>query len=321
MTQTNELAKASPPKTGILLICDERPGETFTVVAAAALCGLAESTLPVYVSQGRACGPEQLHFKRAGNSDKAAVIESVGDELIVIASDPSQMASASNALIANMDQKIAESQRELSETETMISDARMAKIDDGAAVRLRRKIQGELDYFGKIRDALVAGYVIVPNFPGDCVAIRVQRAFLKQRDRNERTTYSPSVKREPSDFLPTGEGKYVDPVPAHQHWTHTEGDKKTHSLSFNGFIDGPIPFPAQFMRPTLVKKLGEAIKLKLFDELVLVNGENENTSAFRGHGVGDPLIVGRVRMRRGGYQQPKTVSFLIAWFVNTGDLI
>jgi hypothetical protein len=187
----------------------------------------------------------------------------------------------------------------------MKADADMARIDSTAATRLIAHGKKRVLYLGKVKEALEAGYVIVPNMPGDTIAIRVKRENPRQSHQLDKP-YRPSVHRENPDLLPSGQGDYVKPLPTGEIHTNVLPDgKKTFDLLIGDF-DDEIGLPVQFMKPTLVKRLGEALDLKIFDEIEVVNGHV------------DPLIVGHVIERTSDTR--KRTSFLIAWFVNTADI-
>jgi hypothetical protein len=63
-------------------------------------------------------------------------------------------------------------------------------------------------YYEKIKAAVEAGYLIVPNFPIDVFAVRVKRA--KQREATATYEYRADYKTAKAELLPAGEGRYVD---------------------------------------------------------------------------------------------------------------
>jgi hypothetical protein len=65
----------------------------------------------------------------------------------------------------------------------------------------------------------------------------------------------------------------------------------------------------------------KAMALKVFDQIGICRPvDHQNERAFAASGAGDPLIIGQILRRRGTYQGPKVVSFIIAWHLNLNDL-
>jgi len=65
-----------------------------------------------------------------------------------------------------------------------------------------------ITYYGKVKDAVDAGYLIVPNFPVRVLAVRVGRA--KQPHAVSTYKHSDTVSTAHAQMLPPGEGRYVD---------------------------------------------------------------------------------------------------------------
>ena len=238
------------------------------------------------------------------------MIETTGNDLVVIASDPQELVEAQVATIGRVAQKLADARAELAEAQEIKAACDMAKIDNSAAAKLITKSNNRILYLEKVKTALESGFVLVPNFPGDTIAIRVRRQMPEQSSKYGKD-YPASVENELAQTLPAGEGRYVDPKPKHSYTMQTVGGKQTHDLSIWGF-DDDIALPAEFLRPNVIKRTGAALKMKVFDELVVAVG-------VKG---GDPMVIGRIYDYARGrkWYQRKAISFLVAWFVNTSAI-
>jgi len=74
-----------------------------------------------------------------------------------------------------MKEKEADAEIEVRQARVTLEAAARANINSGPIKRILAKAEHRLMFLGKARQALEAGYVIVPNFPGDTIAIRVKR--------------------------------------------------------------------------------------------------------------------------------------------------
>lgn len=233
------------------------------------------------------------------------------NDMVVIASNPQELAQSQTTLIATMNAKITHSEKELDDACDLVHAANVAAIDDTAAKKLVKKEEHRLLYLRKVRDALAAGYVMLPNFQGDTIAIRVKRDRPEQKGQYQ-VGYTPSATMEAPDAIPGGEGKYVGPFPETSHYTRESDGKRTHSMTIEGF-DDQLALPVEFMKPLVVQRTGAAMKLKIFDEIVIVKGSKR----------GDPLVIGRIINAYGGrkwHTRTAELSFLIAWFVDTATI-
>lgn len=237
------------------------------------------------------------------------MIEKTGNDLVVIADNPQELAAGQDALVANMELKIAEAKSEAEEAADLIAKCEAAGIGANAAKRLRHRAVSRELYLTKMCEALKAGFVMVPNFPGQTVAIRVKRENPK-REVVERKRWEPSLHLQPHEVLPAGEGRYVDPRPIegsfHYNTTEPNGEKVTVYSKWASAFSEEIGFPVDFLKPVVVELTGKAMARKIFDEVVLCGNEQR----------GDPMVLGRIYDRA----TKRSTSFLIAWFIDTKEI-
>lgn len=236
------------------------------------------------------------------------MIEKTGNDLLVIASHPQELAEAQTALVVRVKGMEAEAQVDLNEAVILIDRCQKAHLGTNRPKRFKRLAESRLLYLSKMREALEAGYVIVPNFPGETIAIRVKRDDPKHQSKVSTYNY-PALDDAKSEELPASEGRYVDPAPfVKKNDSNTKDSNGMEITKFYSRTDGfneELSLPVEFLKPTIVELTGSAMTRKLFDEIAITKD-----STIRD---GDPMVLGRIRDRR----NKKLMSFLIAWFVDT----
>ena len=167
-------------------------------------------------------------------------------------------------------------------------------------------------FYQKIKEAVVAGYYIVPPFPMDIIAVRTDAMYPPDKYTSE---YVDDVERQvqPADALPVGEGdyksshtmaRYTDFGPVER---QADGTKK----QVPGFVTGgwkEFDFPFKLVKPQLLESLTEAMKAKIFDQIGIMRPQAAKV---------DPIILGQIL-------SPNTrrppVTFFIAWWLDTKDI-
>lgn len=243
------------------------------------------------------------------------MIEKTGNDLLVIASHPQELAEGQLAMIEHVKIKEAESQLELTANGELMEHCKKAKITTAPVKRLRSKIESRLKYLTKLRTALEEGFVIVPNFPGTTIAVRVKRD--KPIRKTETSTYStPGISSVAPEQLSQGEGRYVNPIPIVKTHAQNTGEKRYGSteeiIKYSAWpvaYDEDIALPVEFLKPTVMQMTTKTMARKLFDEILIIDGNIAQR--------GDPMVLGRLIDKRNG----KQVTFLIAWFIDSKDIV
>src|ERR1051326_948244 len=151
------------------------------------------------------------------------------DDLTLVALTPADMVPAQSSLVAWCDKKIAAVKQELSDIETNLELATEHGWKHRSVAAALERTKKRVLYYEKIKAAVEAGYLIVPNFPIDVFAVRVARA--KQRQATSDYAYRRDYKTAKAELLPAGEGRYVDDevFTIHQSYDETvTGDKEQH---------------------------------------------------------------------------------------------
>lgn len=228
------------------------------------------------------------------------------DDLNLVALSPGEMPATQAALSAWCIGKVKALEAELAD----LLDHHLIAANNGwklaglssAITRAEKRIT----YYGKVKDAIEAGYLIVPNFPVTVLAVRVGRA--KQPEAVG--SYSGSVDTAKAQMLPSGEGRYVDDTLFTRDESHEEPDGKGGTRMVRRVVSGDYDapdFPFLAVKPAVLGATQNAMALRVFDEI----GTVENRSGR------DPIIVGRLLDPRGN---GRLSTFFIAWWLNTADL-
>lgn len=225
----------------------------------------------------------------------------------LVARNPVEMQQAQTGLISWLTAKIEEIGAEMSEYQESLAQALKNK---WSSKGLRKAINSAFyrqEFYQKTLDAVRAGYTIIPEFPIDVFAIRVNR------DKPEGGTNSSRYGRaiadvETCDIMATGSGKYVSPTPKTFHWKETrkDGDKEYKVDLVEPTALQSVEFPIRSARAEVMSATAEAMALKVFDEIGICPQSRQ----------ADPLVIGRIWLPRTN----KSVNFLIAWHLNLNEL-
>lgn len=232
---------------------------------------------------------------------------------LVIASDPAEMIAGQKFLIQSIESKrlaaIEDAKSAHDAKESMIA----ARLDVVAARCLHRRATARVVYLTKIETALRAGYVMMPDMPGDIVAVRVDRHLPERAARGWTQNWRPA--EQSSQSLPAGVGRYVSPVPKHEISQRETGkypdgkpryERHTRAVA----LRDPFGLNHRFIRPEVLSRTSAAMLSMNFDEIVTVTPQDTRRKGR------DPIVLGRVvdNVNR------TVAAFLIAWFCDTREL-
>lgn len=229
------------------------------------------------------------------------------DDQTLVALTPLQMGLAQHELGAWCDRKIAAVRTELRDLETNLELATEHGWKHRSVAATVERTKKRIVYYEKIKTAIAAGYVIVPNFPVNVFAVRVQRR--RQQARTSDYATSEKFKATP-ELLPTGEGRYVDErvftTSAEYTAKNYEGKEITRTRYTSAEYDD-VDFPVSLVKPMVAEATARAMALKLFDQLGIVQDRMR----------GDPIVVGQLLDPRGNGRR---VTLFIAWWLDTETL-
>lgn len=229
----------------------------------------------------------------------------------VTASTPQEMVNSQNDLIAWCGGKITSLVAEKTELESDIARAKSNKWRVKPLVRTVGRLEKSIEFYVKMRTALERGYCIVPNFPCDVFAVRVEG------NPEGKPSVWASKFEQSSQSLPEGDGEWRNPFPriGDTVKNETEGGKEVWKpATYPKKWQEDMDFPISMAKPQIMDLTQVAMQGKFFDEL----GFSPSKAVLRKKG--DPMILGRILMPQFGWAARKIVSFLIAWHIDTRTL-
>lgn len=225
-------------------------------------------------------------------------------DLQLTATLPNEMMVAQNHLIQWCDGKMASLRLECDELKAAYEHAKKNKWKFSVLQSQYNKSVKKVSYYEKIKAALEAGYVIIPNFPVDMFAIRTDKGKPKKYLNTYWNENGRNV-QEVSDMALTV-GEYKNPRPT---ILSQKIDDKTSQYWAEDWKD-EIDFPLNMAKPLIMQATSNAMALKIFDRFGVMPSTRRDD---------DPVIIGQILNKRGPFQT-KIVSFMIAWHLNTNVL-
>lgn len=247
------------------------------------------------------------------------MVETQGTEIVATASDANELVEAQHATIAKVIEKQRQAEDEMNRAnEALEAAGRHPGLSADAAKRIARKAEQRLAFVTKVRAALEAGYLIVPNFRSDPIAVRVKATRTHGHQPQTQNQYRPPRPfNEKPDVLAVGEGRYVSAQPNSQSYRNdSRQGQPDHWITYPTTLEPEVTLPAAFVKTSVVERTGAALEKKIFDEISVTadwSGTSGNAN-WQANVKGDPMVVGRIIDK----SRPNHVlSFLIAWFLDT----
>lgn len=241
-----------------------------------------------------------------------------GGDIEVIAETPQEMQESNAALIQWCEQKIKSLRVDHIELEASYKAAVEHKWKSSTLKRHAELAKKRVEFYRKLKTALEHGFYIVPTFPVRIFAVRTDKDKPLKLVSTTNNNWDHSEKEQKFGPLPEGEGDYKNPFP--EIWrTDTTSElpeeKRTKGVKqfqyyAKDFQD--LDFPLNMARPRIMEATSRAMALKLFDDFgVLPNPYRK----------ADPMIIARIKDPRGpGWGERRSVSFIIAWALDTATL-
>lgn len=237
-------------------------------------------------------------------------------DFTVIAQSPREMEAAQLNLIAWAERKAGLIERELREAAEQLRIAIGRKWKTTAWRSEVRKHQNRIEFYKKVKAALEAGYYIVPPFPIDIFAIRVDRSHPHRRDQISANNHD-----QPAQVLPQGEGRYVDPRPfvASRVQTdtkivnHQTGETKQVPVKYHYATEyDEVDFPFKLARAEIKDTTLKAMALKIFDQIGVLPRVRKP----------DPIVCGQIlfpnkKVYAWNPHNQNGLTFFVAWWLDT----
>jgi hypothetical protein len=249
--------------------------------------------------------------RNEAGEEVVAMLPSVGHDLIVMARTPAQLDQSREQVKDWLQLKLRSLRAAEQNAQENLDAAIQAKVKTSAWKAVIYRERRRIKYYEKLYAALEAGYYIVPDFPINVIAVRTK----KTRPTVGGTEYrwASDVRDEPHQFLPVGEGEYVNPdiaaYPVQRNVQNSEGKTESVTRHQAAFEFDEIDFPLRVIRPQILKDFSKAVQAKIFDEIGVLPDTRRRQ---------DPVVVGRIELKE-GYTR-KSCSFIISWWIPTSSL-
>lgn len=239
-----------------------------------------------------------------------------GGDMVVIAKSASEMEVAQKSLVGWVDNRITGLLQELTEAETNLELAKKSKWRTAPWKKAVDDVNGRVVYYEKMKEALLAGYVIIPDLPAGLIAVRTteKQPAHKTHKAGYSNMFLPSAK---TDSPPVGEGAYVSPEINYDRGsdTTTENDRKvTRHWAMAESFQG-VDFPMTLVKPQILEETNRAMALNVFDEIGILPAGLTRRQMLKGV---DPIVLGRIVRTEG--KQRIACAFLITWWISTATL-
>ncbi len=234
------------------------------------------------------------------------IVPKEGGNVAVTALLPEEMTGCQSALIAWAERKIAELQSDVDELRGAEEHARAQKWKTAILHKHFLIAEKRVIFYGKIKLALQAGYVIVPNFPVQLFAIRTAKAGPAYAITE--SSWNPDF-RQSAQTLPVGEGEYQNPFPLRDSESYkapTEADPNRRVTQCFPTEWDELEFPLSMSKPQIMQATSRAMALQVFDQLGILPVARKE----------DPIIVAQIRDPRDKWGH-KLVTFMVAWHLDT----
>jgi hypothetical protein len=194
---------------------------------------------------------------------------------------------------------------ELREHRQNLRHARASKWKTTGWSSMVAKTKRRMIYYAKIKSAVDAGYLVVPNFDIDVFAVKTTRPTPPRID--DHTGAEP-------DLAPAGRGRYVDDVvfsyASSRTVTNRDGTTRTVNYDVPTGYDFEPDIPLRGVKPIILDATQRALALRIFDQIGVVKQRKQ-----------DPIIVGQIiDPDHNGKYWKKTVCFFIAWWLDPSTL-
>jgi hypothetical protein len=230
----------------------------------------------------------------------------------LVARNPAEMQSARASLSLWLTRKIAAADTDIADYEASLEQATKNRWNRAGLRKALNQAIGQRTFYEKILAAVEAGYTVIPEFPIDVFAIRVEREGPIPEHVASRYKNGLALRPEAADVLPEGEGEYVSNTPKASDWQESKTDEKGNKYTVyhrSAVALQDVVFPVRAARVEVMSATAEAMALRVFDEIGICPAQRK----------ADPLIIGRILAPKKGYTQ-KSISFLIAWHLNLNEL-
>lgn len=234
----------------------------------------------------------------------------------VVALHPSEMETSQQKTIAWVAAKIRDLGIERDEFEANLNIAIKNKWNTARPKSHLSRVVSRIKYYEKLKAALVAGYFIVPAFPGTVFAVRTTKQKPNTQWHEASHSWGNVVPVQEAMLLPVGKGEYVNPALRVMVKKNTAATPENKEPAYYHYSEPEFPdidFPFVLAKPTILDATQRAMALKIFDDISVAPPVNTAKK--------DPMVLGRIFAPKAASWAPRpSVTFLIAWFLDLKTL-
>ena len=251
-----------------------------------------------------------------------AAVADVTGNLVLVARDAGEMARSQQSLSGWFRAKEQLVAREVRDLEMCVEEGERSKMNVAPLKKLLKQAEGRRQFYERCAIANENGFCVVPNMPGEIFAIRTERK--RPIGHDTRRDWIPAAPPQGPTRSPAGEGEYVSPIPSEDVRSRDAKDAAGNPVTvFTTWADDwqEVEFPISVAKPEIMSETARAMALKVFDELVIVQGTEAEQSTARRRNItrrGDPIVLGVCHLRE--KSRLHQVSFLIGWYLDTRTL-
>lgn len=233
---------------------------------------------------------------------ESQIVPKEDGNVAVTAFEPNDMPRCQEALKAWARNKVLTLDSDVEELQQALDHAKAKKWKISTFQRHLGIARKRVEFYRKVMLALEAGYVIVPNFPVQAFAIRTDKGV---KGGSQIINWRKGDFKQETPSLPVDEGEYKNPFPVVHH-RQVIKDAKEQTLQWPYDWD-EMDFPLSMAKGEIMEATDRAMALKIFDEIgILPKARKE-----------DPIIVGQVHLKGPCGYATKTVTFMVAWHLDT----
>jgi hypothetical protein len=247
----------------------------------------------------------------------ALTVQSVPRQLVALS--PHDLPAASAEILQWCQGQIIVLSQELREARENLRETKRRMLGSPKAWQsvVKRTVM-RMIYYAKIKAAVRAGYLVIPSFPAEIMAVRVGDAA----PRRMVGSYPSQVNQVMADLtLPPGLGRYVDETKPHEDRSYTlpatpqyPGEHVARYVTRS--YDEHVDFPVHLVKPIVLEATERAMSLRIFDRIGVVHGKTASRRQIKA----DPIVVGQIMDGARTYPRDHVISFFIAWWFDPRTL-
>lgn len=233
----------------------------------------------------------------------------------LVATCAADVPAAQMGSVAIFEKKIGDLDREIKDLEDGEAQAKKSGWRYSQFRPAIRRLVNLRNFYDKAAEAVRAGYMIMPPFPGmEVFAVRMDPERMpktKPGDENRDRDMSPDHTMGP------GFGEYRNPAPLtyvseQRRHERPDGEVVLRDV-WEAYDWDEMAFPVVKVKPQVLEATDRAMAMRVFDEIGILPQQSRNS---------DPIVMARIRqpMQRYRWDHSRDLYFFIAWWLDPNDV-